>query len=143
MLKNPNISLFACSFASEKLEPFSTRYFTRDFSLNGTSIPEGTIVYGTASFASERVLIKYENISFDGQLFAFPYRTYDSDGIEGVYVPGLVINDVGMETVNQTTANTRVNIPVVGSVAVNTAQRENNKNTAVLTQDYKVLLKTN
>ena len=58
-------------------------------------------------------------------------------------MPGLVINDVGMETVNQTTANTRVNIPVVGSVAVNTAQRENNKNTAVLTQDYKVLLKTN
>ena len=116
---------------------------TREFSLNGTSIPAGTIVYGTASFGNERVLIQYENLSFNGQLFPFPYRTFDTDGIEGIYVPGLVINDVGQETVNQTTANTRVSIPVVGSVAVNTAQRENNKNTAILTQDYKVLLKTN
>jgi hypothetical protein len=116
---------------------------TQDFYLNGQLIPSGTFVYGITSFANERVLIKYENISLGGQLMAFNYRTYDSDGIEGVYVPGLIINDMGKEAVNQTTASTRVTVPIVGSVAINTAQKENNKNTAILTQDYKVLLKTN
>lgn len=116
---------------------------TQDFYLNGQLIPSGTFIYGITSFANERVLIKYENISLGGQLMAFNYSTFDSDGIEGVYVPGLIINDLGKEAVNQTTASTRVTVPIVGSVAINTAQKENNKNTAVLTQDYKVLLKTN
>jgi hypothetical protein len=116
---------------------------TKEFSLDGTVVPVGTFIFGIVTISNERVLIKFDKLSVNNQLIPFSYDTYDSDGIEGIYVPGLILNEVGKEAAQQTTANANVRIPIVGSVAINTADKENNKNSAVLTQDYKVILKAN
>ncbi|NLT49447.1 MAG: conjugative transposon protein TraM [Ignavibacteria bacterium] len=117
---------------------------TQDVMINGTLIPEGTFISGKASLFNDRVKVDFKSIVLDGKMVPFEYSAYDPDGWEGILVPGLVVNEAAKDLINQTTSNTsaRITVPIVGSVALNTAQKENNKATATLAQDYPVFLKT-
>jgi gas vesicle protein len=116
----------------------------KPFEYNGVIIPIGTFINGVAQLSNERVLLKFASFAYDNQLFPLrSFTAYDPDGWEGVHVPGLVANEALKDAVNQTTARTQINIPVIGDVALNTARNENNKGYATLAQDYPVILKRN
>lgn len=116
---------------------------TQSINLDGKLIPEGTFISGKATLYNERVRVDFESIILDGKLVPFKYTAYDPDGWQGIHVPGLVINEAARELVQQSASNAsaRINVPIVGSVAINTAQKENNKSVATLAQDYPVFLK--
>jgi len=116
----------------------------KPFEYNGVIIPIGTFINGVAQLSNERVLLKFASFAYNNQLFPLrDFIAYDPDGWEGVHVPGLVSNDALKDAINQTTAHTKINIPVIGDVALNTARNENNKGYATLAQDYPVILKRN
>jgi hypothetical protein len=109
--------------------------------LEGITIPVNTIFYGEASISQERVKIKLNNIFYNSKLYPFQYTLYDSDGIEGIYVPGMLIHDATKEAKENIISDANINIPYVGRVPVNVARKSNNSYSCILTQDYVVYLK--
>jgi Conjugative transposon, TraM len=117
---------------------------TKDYNYNGTIIPAGTFINGVAQLANERVILRFASFAYNLLYFDLKnFTAYDPDGFQGVHVPDLVINRAAKDAVGQTTAETRVNIPIIGNVALNTARNENNISYATLAQDYPVILKKN
>lgn len=109
--------------------------------IEGITIPANTIFYGEASLSQERVKIKLNNIFYNSKLYPFQYTLFDSDGIEGIYVPGLLIHDATKEVKDNVLSDANINIPYVGRVPVNVARKSNNTYSCILTQDYVVYLK--
>ncbi len=109
--------------------------------IEGITIPVNTIFYGEASLSQERVKIKLNNIFYNSKLYPFQYTLFDSDGIEGIYVPGLLIHDATKEAKENIISDANINIPYVGRVPVNVARKSNNTYSCILTQDYVVYLK--
>ncbi|MBS7253303.1 conjugative transposon protein TraM [Flavobacterium branchiicola] len=66
---------------------------TADITLQGTTIPKNTFVYGMAALKGERLEIKIENLQHHGSLFPVQLSIYDIDGIEGIYIPGAISRD--------------------------------------------------
>lgn len=115
---------------------------TQSVEVDGNLVPEGTFINGRATLSNERVKVDFESIILNGRLIPFKYTVYDPDGLQGIHVPGLIINEAAKDLVSKasSSASTRISVPVVGSVALSTAQKENNKNVAVIPQDYPVFL---
>jgi hypothetical protein len=111
--------------------------------INGSKIPENTFIYGLASIVSERVTIQVTSISIDDKILPVNFLTYDKDGIQGVYIPGLAVHDATKQSVDQaiSEASNRVNVPVIGSVPLNVVRNRNNATTATLTDGYHLTLK--
>lgn len=68
---------------------------TADITLQGTTIPKNTFLYGMAALKGERLEIKIENLQHHGSIFPVQLSVYDIDGIEGIYIPGAISRDVG------------------------------------------------
>jgi len=66
---------------------------TADITLQGTTIPKNTFVYGMAALKGERLEIKIENLQHHGSIFPVQLSVYDMDGIEGIYIPGAINRD--------------------------------------------------
>ncbi|MFC0776876.1 conjugative transposon protein TraM [Flavobacterium sp. HJSW_4] len=66
-----------------------------DITLQGTTIPKNTFLYGMAALKGERLEIKIENLQHHGSIFPVQLSVYDMDGIEGIYIPGAISRDVG------------------------------------------------
>ncbi|WP_289058409.1 conjugative transposon protein TraM [uncultured Flavobacterium sp.] len=65
-----------------------------DITLQGTTIPKNTFLYGMAALKGERLEIKIENLQYHGSIFPVQLSVYDIDGIEGIYIPGAINRDV-------------------------------------------------
>ena len=111
------------------------------FVIDNITIPANTFLYGTAILSQERVKITLSSVYYDSKLYPVRYKVYDSDGIEGIYVPGLLIHDVAKETKKDVISDIDINVPYVGDVPVNVARKDINTTSCVLTQDYIVYLK--
>lgn len=115
----------------------------QSFSLNGVAVPENTIIYGVVSINNERVAITINSVNLNGSIIPVSLHAYDRDGMEGVYIPGLVQHEMKNESVDQaiTEAQTALNIPHVGDGALNVIRNRNRQTTAVLTDSYELILK--
>ncbi|MEP2668797.1 MAG: conjugative transposon protein TraM [Cyclobacteriaceae bacterium] len=69
-----------------------------DLPVKGGFIPANTIVYGIASQGNQRMLVKVHRVEINRESYVVNLSLYDTDGLEGLYVP---INDVN-EGINQT-----------------------------------------
>lgn len=65
-----------------------------DVLVNGTLIPKGSFVFGTASLNGERLNISITSMRHKSSLFPVQLSVVDMDGMEGVYVPGAITRDV-------------------------------------------------
>jgi len=65
-----------------------------DITLQGTTIPKNTFLYGMAALKGERLEIKIENLQHHGSIFPVQLSVFDMDGIEGIYIPGAINRDV-------------------------------------------------
>ena len=63
-------------------------HLLQDMSVNGTVIPKNSFVYGTVSFAGERMTVKVSSIRLSNSIYPVNLDVYDRDGILGIYVPG-------------------------------------------------------
>lgn len=116
---------------------------TAPFSLNGIAIPENTLIYGVTSIINERVVIAVNSINFNGSILPVSLRAFDRDGMEGIYIPGLVEQDIRSESVDNaiTELQTELNVPRIASGAANVLRSRNKATTAILTDNYEITLK--
>jgi FtsZ-interacting cell division protein ZipA len=116
---------------------------TQSFLLNGVAVPENTLIYGAVAINNERVTITVNSLNLNGSIIPVSLHAYDRDGMEGVYIPGLVQHDIKNESVDQaiTEAQSALNIPHVGDGAINVIRNRNRQTTAILTDSYELTLK--
>lgn len=57
-----------------------------DIIVNGTLIPKGCFVFGTASLNGERLNIKISSLRYKNSLFPVQLSVFDMDGMEGAHV---------------------------------------------------------
>ena len=66
----------------------------KDVFVNGSKIPAGSFVYGTAEIVQERLKVFVSSIQFEKNLFPVSLNVYDMDGLEGIYIPGSTAREV-------------------------------------------------
>ncbi|MFN8271932.1 MAG: conjugative transposon protein TraM [Chitinophagaceae bacterium] len=78
----------------------------QDAYINGTKIPNGNFIYGTASLNNERLKVETNSIRFGNSLYPVKLKAFDLDGLEGICIPGAIAN----ELVKQSSDNALQNI---------------------------------
>lgn len=69
-----------------------------DIYINGTLIPKGNFVYGSASLNDERLEIEINSIRYGTSLFPVKLEVYDMDGLLGIHIPGAITRDVAKQS---------------------------------------------
>jgi conjugative transposon TraM protein len=78
-------------------------------------IPKGTIMYGIANFASQRVKLSITSMVVDGLIVPVRLAAYDMDGMEGLFVENIIALDAIKQGSNQ--AIQGINLPIAGAVS--------------------------
>lgn len=113
------------------------------FYIEGVAVPENTFIYGTVSIQGERVLVTVNSVNVNGNILSARLRAYDRDGAEGVYIPGLARHELKNGTVEGAITETEaaLNVPRVATGAMNVARGLNRQESAILTDNYQLVLK--
>jgi conjugative transposon TraM protein len=70
--------------------------------LGGVQIPANAFIWGPANISGERVSIQLTNAIYDGKIYPISMKVYDgADGLEGLYVPGMITRDVVKQNMAQ------------------------------------------
>ena len=65
--------------------------------IDNITIPKNNFIYGRVSFASGRLQIRCDNITYRNNIIPFAAIIYDRDGFEGIYVPDNKVNDASKQ----------------------------------------------
>ena len=76
-----------------------------DVYVNGVLIPKDNFLFGTASVDGERLNIKINSIHYMKSLFPVELSVYDIDGMEGIYIPGAITQDVAKQSADRAIQN--------------------------------------
>lgn len=69
-----------------------------DIYLNGSLVPKGNFVFGTAQLNDERLEININSVRHKNSLFPVKLEVYDMDGLAGIYIPGAISRDVAKQS---------------------------------------------
>lgn len=69
-----------------------------DVFINGSLIPKGNFVFGTAALHDERLEVEINSIRCNQSLFPVKLEVYDMDGMPGIYIPGAITRDVAKQS---------------------------------------------
>lgn len=84
-----------------------------DVEISGTVLPKGTYLYAIMNgFSSQRVKGSISSILVDGELTKVSLTLYDTDGMEGLYVPGSQFRETGKEVLGGATGT---NVSMTGA----------------------------
>lgn len=83
--------------------------------LRGRTIPEGTRLYGVASFGGQRVNITINQVQHEGRILPMKLTVFDMDGLSGIYVPNVSGLKQGRQAVAQAGQGFNVSAPIMGS----------------------------
>ncbi len=110
----------------------------KEVTINGTTIPKNSTVFGIVAFQPNRVVLDIENIDHVPiELKAYDYR----DGLEGLYIRNTFRAEASKEMVDD--AIDDINMPGVPQIKElkNIFKRSNRKVKATVNKNYKILLK--
>lgn len=74
---------------------------TEEISLNGMAVPKDQLVYGLASLNGERLKITIQHIRISDRILPVNLKIHDSDGLEGIRIPGSIAKDVSSQSGSQ------------------------------------------
>ena len=75
--------------------PSSNFAYLQPVYLGAVQIPANAFIWGPATISGERVAIQLTNVLYDGKIYPINLKVYDgADGLEGLYVPGMITRDV-------------------------------------------------
>ena len=78
-----------------------------DIEINETVVPKGTYIYATMSgFGSQRVKGNVKSIMIHDELIKVSLSLYDTDGLEGLYVPGSSFRETTKDVASGAMSNT-------------------------------------
>ncbi|MBI1782255.1 MAG: conjugative transposon protein TraM [Sphingobacteriales bacterium] len=69
-----------------------------DIYLNGSLVPRGNFVFGTAQLNDERLEININSVINNNSLFPVKLEVFDMDGLPGIYIPGAISRDVAKQS---------------------------------------------
>lgn len=70
---------------------------TEDIYVNGTLIPSGHFLFGTATIAGERLRVDINRIQYNKQVFPVSLTVHDLDALEGIRIPGAITRDAAKD----------------------------------------------
>jgi len=73
----------------------------QDIYISGHRIPASSFIYGQCSVNSERLNVQLTSAVCNDQIYPIALKVYDTDGLEGIYVPGAITRDVTKEGISQ------------------------------------------
>lgn len=111
--------------------------------INGIEIPNNTVISGIAQLSGERAKISITSIKYNGELLPCKFTIYDNDGIEGLFVPGGVNQEIKESTANSAVSEgaTHFSIPVIGSVSTNAFKKKMQDPSVLIYDNHKVTLR--
>ena len=78
-----------------------------DVEINETVVPKGSYLYATMSgFGNQRVKGSVKSILVDDELVKVSLSLYDTDGLEGLYVPGSTFRETAQDVASKAMNNT-------------------------------------
>ena len=78
-----------------------------DVEINETVVPKGSYLYATMSgFGNQRVKGSVKSILVDDELVKVSLSLYDTDGLEGLYVPGSAFRETAQDVASNAMNNT-------------------------------------
>jgi hypothetical protein len=111
--------------------------------INGILLEKNRFLYGVASMSNNRVLIDVKSVVIDGEVMEIDLKAYDTDGLEGVYIPGAVEKEIKDDVLNSVVSETagRVNIPLVGNVGRRSAAKKLKSPVVEIPNGHEVILR--
>lgn len=85
-----------------------------DCVLGGYFIPKNTYVTGRAAVSTERVSIAITGIKTPNKIIPVKMVVFDYDGVEGIYIPGGVNQDIAKDAVSNGGVSVSTKIPIIG-----------------------------
>ena len=77
-----------------------------DVEINGTTLPKGTYLYASLSgFGNQRVKGKVESVMINDNILKIDLSIYDTDGLEGLYVPSSSFRETSKDVASAATQN--------------------------------------
>lgn len=74
----------------------------QDIYIRGQRIPANSFIYGPATITGERITVQLTNVAYAEKIFPIALKVYDAaDGLEGIYVPGMITRDIVKENMSQ------------------------------------------
>jgi conjugative transposon TraM protein len=65
----------------------------QDIFVKGTRIPAGTFIFGQCSLGDQRLEIRFNSIAYNNIIYPVQLTAFDTDGNEGIYIPGAIGRD--------------------------------------------------
>jgi hypothetical protein len=118
---------------------------TENCNVSGIEIPKNTIISGIANFNNERVQINVNSINYNGQILPVALSAFDMDGIEGIYVPGginqEIKEDAARSAVGSTNKGITVAVPMIGSISTGAINKKVQDPSVKISDGHKIILK--
>lgn len=113
--------------------------------LEGTTIPKGTALYGIVHTANGRMLVNVSTIQYRDRSFAVSLSAYDRDGLKGINVGVPENTDTSVQEVAEEAAQrTGIISGAVGAVAGTISgifRRKGSSNTIIIKSNYQLSLR--
>ena len=113
--------------------------------LEGTTIPKGTALYGIVHTANGRMLVNVSTIQYRDRSFAVSLSAYDRDGLKGINVGVPESTDTSVQEVAEEAAQrTGIISGAVGAVAGTISgifRRKGSSNTIIIKSNYQLSLR--
>lgn len=69
--------------------------------VEGRILSAGRLVFGTAGFNNDRLLINIHSVREDANLYTVDWQVFDLDGLPGIHMPALLGRDVAKQSADQ------------------------------------------
>lgn len=113
--------------------------------LEGTTIPKGTVLYGIVHTANGRMLVNVSTIQYRDRSFAVSLSAYDRDGLKGINVGIPKSTDTSVQEVaEEAVQRTGIISGAVGAVAGTISgifRRKGSSNTIIIKSNYQLSLR--
>lgn len=147
-LKSKQSSIKVVVLGDQELKNSSTLklVLAQSITLEGTTIPKGTALYGVVRSGAERIQVVIQSISFKDRVFPLNLQAYDRDGLQGINVPEVSAGDntSAKEVAEEVAQRSGLLSGAVGTV-VNTAtgifRKRGSANTIIIKSNYQLTLR--
>ncbi|MGN8035628.1 conjugative transposon protein TraM [Chitinophaga sp. 22321] len=82
-----------------------------DIYVNNIRIPQNSFLYGLASLGNQRLNVEIKNAIVNNHVLPVKLSVYDIDGLQGIFVPGAISNQVSKDALNSAVQNLQLYSP--------------------------------
>ncbi len=109
--------------------------------VSGVKLPKNSFLSGIARFTNERVMISIKSMKVNGKIYQTDITAYEEDGLEGLYIPGGINQEIAQDAINQgMNRGLSVTTPI-GSINTGGINKKINDAVVTIRNGYDILLK--